>query len=55
MPYAFNDSKWTIVICEPIGVSTDGDTDEYIRTNELAIARREAHVVVVDARQGQAC
>jgi hypothetical protein len=53
MPYAFTDSKWPIVICEPIGVSTDGDIDEYIRTNEQAVARHEPHFVIVDARQGE--
>lgn len=54
MPYAYDDSRWPLVVCALSGVSTDADIDEYIRTHEAAVARHDPHFVIVDARRGQA-
>jgi hypothetical protein len=53
MPYRFDDSRWPVVICEMVGVSTDAEIDEFIRTVAQALSRRVPHYVIIDARRGE--
>jgi hypothetical protein len=53
VPYTHDESAWPVVVACPVGESTDGDVEEYVRRHDALVARGEAHVVVMDSRQGK--
>jgi len=53
MPIDFDDSKWPYLVCLASGESSDADMDTYIQVLADKLARRERHVLIVDAREGQ--
>lgn len=53
MPFDYSDKEWPLLVIKASGQSTDEDMDEYLGTLSLALGRRERHVVIVDASEGQ--
>lgn len=53
MPTEYDDSQWPIVVNRAWGESTDENMQQYFRMLEAMLARRERHVIIVDAREAK--
>jgi hypothetical protein len=53
MAHRYDESRWPVVYSWAIGESRAEDVQEYIEVCERALKRRERHVVIMDASEGQ--
>ncbi len=53
MPHSYDDSAWPIVVSRASGESTDEDMAGYLLMGERLLARRQPHVLIVDATAGR--
>ncbi|HSC88484.1 MAG TPA: STAS/SEC14 domain-containing protein [Polyangiaceae bacterium] len=53
MSHSYDDSRWPIVVSRAEGESTDADMEDYLSMLERMLARRERHVIIVDATGGK--
>jgi hypothetical protein len=53
MPFASDDRSWPLLRVEASGESSDEDIESYLRELSRQLARKQPHVVIVDATKGR--